>query len=161
MRADDCTAADSMAPQPPSARPRACMPPASGISEYRLLYPDTRLESTYYCRREPSWLGSCRMRDRDGVATKCAVELRLSRVIFAFGFHRLRGKRRRDAAQDFRNWGRHRFGRAGAAGVRDLRHAVRSRRMYAQRSSAWLRGSATRRRYAASVSGEHPSLRRP
>jgi hypothetical protein len=90
MRADDCTAADSMAPQPPSARPRACMPPASGISEYRLLYSDTRLESTYYCRREPSWLGSCRMRDRDGVATKCAVELRLSRVIFAFGFHRPR-----------------------------------------------------------------------
>jgi hypothetical protein len=42
--------------------------------------------------------------------------------------------------------GAHRFGRAGAAGVRDLRHAVRSRRMYAQRSSAWLRGSATRRR---------------
>jgi hypothetical protein len=32
--------------------------------------------------------------------------------------------------------------------------------MYAQQSSASLRGSATRRRYAASVSGEHPSLRR-
>jgi hypothetical protein len=38
---------------------------------------------------------------------------------------------------------------------------LRPRRMYARRSSAWLRGSATRRRYAASVSGEHLSLRRP
>jgi hypothetical protein len=36
-------------------------PTASGISEYRLLYPDTRSEIPYYCRREPSlvrlWCG--------------------------------------------------------------------------------------------------------